>query len=278
MPFTLSHAAAVLPALRRTGRARGPLVGSALVAGSFAPDLTYFAASAVPGAMAFGTFTHSPAGVVTVDAVFTAVLAGVWLLLREPLTALLPARLRGRVYAVARGEHWRGRAWLALAAWFYVCAVAGSVTHVVWDSFTHHDRWGTEALPFLNRVVWGQPVFSVVQYAGSAVALGVLGWFLWTAVRLQPATATVPAAVPRLGRRERTAAVALLAAATVAGAVQRVLLWYSYDPQVTSPLDVIPALCFGAGTGLACGLLLYGAAVRLWHRSRARTRTPALPG
>ncbi|WP_268838239.1 DUF4184 family protein [Streptomyces sioyaensis] len=32
MPFTLSHAAAVLPAVRRTGAARGPLVASALVA------------------------------------------------------------------------------------------------------------------------------------------------------------------------------------------------------------------------------------------------------
>lgn len=40
LPFTLSHAAAVLPGLRRNGTARGPLVASALVAGSFAPDMT----------------------------------------------------------------------------------------------------------------------------------------------------------------------------------------------------------------------------------------------
>ncbi len=62
MPFTLSHAAAVLPGLRRNGTARGPLVASALVAGSFAPDMTYFAATAFPDAMAFGDVTHSPPG------------------------------------------------------------------------------------------------------------------------------------------------------------------------------------------------------------------------
>lgn len=62
LPFTLSHAAAVLPALRRDGTARGPLVASALVAGSFSPDMTYFAATAFPGAMELGDVTHSPSG------------------------------------------------------------------------------------------------------------------------------------------------------------------------------------------------------------------------
>lgn len=89
MPFTLSHAAAVLPLIRRTGAARGPLVASALVAGSFAPDVTYYADTVVPGGMAFGTVTHAPAGVVTVDVLLTAVLVGGWLLVRAPLLALL---------------------------------------------------------------------------------------------------------------------------------------------------------------------------------------------
>ncbi|RST13436.1 DUF4184 domain-containing protein, partial [Streptomyces sp. WAC05374] len=29
------------------------------------------------------------------------------------------------------------------------------------------------------------------------------------------------------------------------------------------PLDIIPTACFGAGAGLAAGLLLYGAGMRL---------------
>ena len=44
MPFTLSHAAAVLPAVRADGTGRGPLVPAVLVAGSFAPDMTCAAA------------------------------------------------------------------------------------------------------------------------------------------------------------------------------------------------------------------------------------------
>ncbi|MEU7330791.1 DUF4184 family protein, partial [Streptomyces parvus] len=83
MPFTLSHAAAVLPAIRRNGTGRWPLLPSALVAGSFAPDITYFADTVVPGAMEFGSFTHTFAGVLTVNVAIAAVLVAVWALLRE---------------------------------------------------------------------------------------------------------------------------------------------------------------------------------------------------
>ena len=74
MPFTLSHAAAVLPGIRRTGAGRGPLAASALVAGSFAPDITYYADTAIPGAMEFGEVTHSVLGVFTVDVLIAALL------------------------------------------------------------------------------------------------------------------------------------------------------------------------------------------------------------
>ncbi len=108
MPFTLSHAAAVLPLIRRDGRGRGPLIPSVLVAGSFAPDMTYFAASVVPGAMEFGDVTHSPLGVFTVDALVATALVGTWLVLREPLVALLPRTWRGRTHVLLRGG---GRPW-----------------------------------------------------------------------------------------------------------------------------------------------------------------------
>ncbi|MCB5166771.1 DUF4184 family protein [Streptomyces bambusae] len=263
MPFTLSHAAAVLPGLRRSGRGRGLLVASGLVAGSFAPDLAFFAASAVPGAMAFGTFTHSVTGVLTVDVLLAGVLAGVWLLVREPVVALLPGRWRGRVYGVVRGEVWRGRRVLPLAGAFWVSAVAGAATHVVWDSFTHHDRWGTDAFPALARTGWGgQPWFAVLQYGSSVVGLVVLGWFVGRALR-----EVEPVGVPgvALSGRGRMGVLCLLGGAVVVGAGQRLLLWLSYDPPVSTVLDMVPALCFGAGTGLLCGLLLYAAALRLRH-------------
>ncbi|WP_330329849.1 DUF4184 family protein [Streptomyces sp. NBC_00536] len=156
MPFTLSHAAAVLPVIRRTGRARGPLIASALVLGSFAPDTFYFADAVVQGVMGYGDFAHSVPGVLTLDAVLTAALAGCWLLLREPLVALLPRRARGRVHALVRGEHWRGIRPPVLALRFYLSAVLGSLTHIVWDSFTHMDRWACGCCPtWAARSPWG---------------------------------------------------------------------------------------------------------------------------
>lgn len=266
MPFTLSHAAAVLPAIRRTGRARGPLVASALVLGSFAPDTFYFADAVVNGLMGYGRFAHSLLGVATVDAVLTALLAACWLLLREPLVALLPRNRRGRVHAFVRGEDWRGRPAAALVLWFYLSAVAGSLTHVVWDSFTHLDRWGTDALPWLgDPLAFGLPLYSYLQYGSSAVAACALLWFAVSGLRRLPA-GPAPASVPVLGRAERWGAAALIAGCAAVGITLRVIRFYTFYDRIRTPLDIIPTVCFGAGGGLAVGLLLYGALVRLRPR------------
>ncbi|MFJ8665926.1 DUF4184 family protein [Streptomyces sp. NPDC093600] len=275
MPFTLSHAAAVLPGIRRDGTARGPLVASALVAGSFSPDMTYFAATAVPDAMFFGEVTHAPLGIVTVDVLITALLVALWLMVREPLVALLPAGRRARVYAFLRGRPWRERRPAALAAWFCLSAVLGATTHVVWDAFTHLDRWGTRALPFLGEIVAGFPVYLYAQYGGSALALGVLVWFTARALRAAPAGAALPPGFPVLDRRGRWLAAGLIGGCVLAGIVHRCLRWYAYWGRIETPLDIIPTACFGAGAGLALGLVLYGAVVRL--RGTPVTPVPGTP-
>lgn len=255
--------------------AHGALVASALVLGSFAPDTFYFTDAIVEGVMAYGSFTHSLAGVFTLDAVLTAVLVGCWLLLREPLIALLPRGRQGRVHAFVRGEEWRGRRRLpALAAWFYVSAVAGSLTHVVWDSFTHIDRWGTNALPELGEpLAFGLPLYSYLQYGSSAVAACALLWFTATALRRLPDSAA-PASVPVLGRAEVWGAIALVAVCVAAGVTMRVIRFYTFFDRIRTPFDIIPTVCFGAGAGLAVALLLYGVLVRLLHRrDRDRDRT-----
>jgi hypothetical protein len=264
MPFTLSHAAAVLPGLRRDGSTRGPLLASALVMGSFAPDMTYFAATAIPGAMEFGIVTHAPLGVLTVDVAITAAMIAVWLMVREPLLALLSGAWQGRVHAWLRGrEHGRGGGGrVTFAIRFYGSAVLGATTHVVWDAFTHHDRWGTELLPVLSETAAGLPMYSYAQYGSSAIALIALVWFTVSALQRQPAVAA-PTSVPVLDRRGKRLAVALLGACVLLGVVQRCARWYTYYGRVDSPLDIIPTACFGAGAGLAVGLLLYGAGMRL---------------
>ncbi|MGW6707628.1 DUF4184 family protein [Streptomyces sp. NPDC054956] len=272
MPFTLSHAAAVLPGIRRTGRARGPLVASALVLGSFAPDTFYFADTVVSGVKPYGTFTHSLPGIVTADAALTAVLAACWLLLREPLIALLPRRRRGRVHAFVRGEQWRGRQLPGLVLWFYLSAVIGSLTHVVWDSFTHIDRFGTRTMPELGEpLAFGLPLYSYLQYGTSALAACGLLWFTVTALRRLP-DSPAPASVPVLRRAEVWGALALVLVCVGAGITMRVLRFFTFFDRIRTPLDIIPTICFGAGGGLAVALLLYGILVRLIHR---RDRSPA---
>ncbi|MER6095579.1 DUF4184 family protein [Streptomyces sp. NPDC001728] len=277
MPFTLSHAAAVLPGLRRNGTARGPLVASALLAGSFAPDMTYFAATAFPGAMTFGDVTHSPVGIVTADVLITTLLVGLWLTVREPLVALLPTGRRGRVYGLVRGLPWRDRHPAVLAGWFVLSAALGATTHVVWDSFTHIDRWGTRAIPVLGDVVAGFPVYLYTQYGSSALALGLLGWFLARALRSAAPGPELPAGVPVPDRRGRLLAVGLIGGCVLAGIAHRVLRWAAYWgwDRIETPLDVIPTACFGAGAGLAVGLVLYGTWVRLSARPGRATPVPS---
>ncbi|MEV0369568.1 DUF4184 family protein [Streptomyces sp. NPDC050636] len=277
MPFTLSHAAAVLPAIRRTGAARGPLVASALVAGSFAPDMTYFADTLVPGAMLFGEVTHGLPGVLTVDVLVTAALVGGWLLLREPLLALLPRAWQGRTYAFARGRPWNPRGPRQLAAlvwWFCLSAALGSATHVVWDAFTHHGRWGTRLIPGLGDVVGGLPVSTYLQYGTSAVALAGIGWFLWSALRQADARGTVDTgAIPALTVRMRLLLTAPIALCVLLGAIHRTLRAYAVYDGTAALFDYVPTVLFGAGAGLAIGLPFYGVAVRLLHRRARRSRT-----
>ncbi|OII68447.1 MULTISPECIES: DUF4184 family protein [unclassified Streptomyces] len=262
MPFTLSHAAAVLPGIRRSGAGRGPLVASALVMGSLAPDMTYFADSLIPGAMSFGDVTHSVWGVLTVDAVTAAVLVGLWLMVREPLVALLPGRWRGPVHTLVRGGPWRDRHPVALAVWFYLSAVTGAATHVGWDLFTHPGRWGTRVLPVLGETFGGFPLYTYVQYGSSALALVVLCWFGYGALRRVP-PGDGAGAPTGLTRRSRRLAVGVLAGCTLAGVLHRCLRWYAYWGRIETPIDIIPTACFGAGAGLGVGLLLYGAGMRL---------------
>ncbi|MCW5249373.1 DUF4184 family protein [Streptomyces sp. SHP 1-2] len=267
MPFTASHAAAVLPAVRGDGTGRGRLVPSVLVAGSFAPDMTYYAASLVPGAMEFGRVTHSFPGALTLDVLVAWTLVGLWLTVREPLVALLPAGRQGRPAALLRCGAPRARPRPSLVARWYASAVLGALTHVVWDAFTHHSRWGARMFPVLEREFAGSPLYWYLQYGGSAVAAVVIALFLLRALRGMP---DVPRpAVPSLSARDRWWALALFGGCAATGAVVRAVRWWAYWGAVAKPWELIPTVCFGAGAGLLLALPLYAMAARTRRQVRA---------
>lgn len=175
MPFTyLSHQAPVLAA---TMRWPGAFDGTAMVFGSMAPDWAY----AVDGTwLEFDG--HSIWGVLAVS-VPMAVMASVVLRWVAPvLFAYLPSpgwlplrRLRdlGR-----RPPGW------AMSA---VSAVIGAFSHVVWDMFTHNDRWGpqhvrllrSEALVVAGRgLSWATVLQYVSHVLGAVVAVYLLSRIL----------------------------------------------------------------------------------------------------
>ncbi|WP_317442761.1 DUF4184 family protein [Streptomyces collinus] len=274
MPFTLSHAAAVLPAVRRDGGGRGRLVPSVLVAGSFAPDMPFYAASAVPGGMEFGTVTHSFAGVAGVDVLIAWTLVALWLFVREPLVALLPRHRQGPPAALLRCGAPRARVRLVVLLRWYVSAVLGALTHVVWDAFTHRDRWGSRLVPGLARSMAGMPLYTWLQYGTSAVAAVVIAVFLVRALRWAPAGG--PSALPVLSGRDRWWAGAVIGGCALVGAVQRAARWWDYWGSSANVWDLVPTLCFGAGTGLLLGVLGYAAGVRRWRPVR-RPDGPGVP-
>ncbi|MFJ6385297.1 DUF4184 family protein [Kitasatospora sp. NPDC092039] len=260
MPFTLSHPAAVLPLLGAAG-ARGPLVASALVAGSMAPDVPFFAESLLPGVYGHGGLTHRWWAVPTLDVAIAGVLVAGWHgLLRGPVVALLPERWAGGAEALtarrAGGVHGLGGCGAARgAAWFAVSAAIGAATHVGWDAFTHGGRLGSRLLPVLDRQAAGVPLYEALQYGSSALALAALGGWAARAVRaVEPVRPAV-----RLAPRARRAAVAVLGAATATGVLQRL-----------GPLrrNLVPEVCFGAGAGLAVGMVGYAAVLAAARRLR----------
>ena len=186
MPFTPSHAAAVLPFLRT------PLPASALVIGSVAPDLPYYLPVELPWD------THTASAVVTVDLLLGGLAWVVWhALLAEPALAWAPGALRSRLTGVTPGVRERLRSVRGIVL-TVLALVVGAATHVLWDEFTHAGRWGTEHLPALARD-WGPlPGYRWLQYAsgvlgGALLLLWLVRW--WRRAPRAPLPA-LPAAWP----------------------------------------------------------------------------------
>ena len=171
MPYPFAHPAAVLPLLRFG-------VPSALVIGSLAPDLWYLVPlvqRADSHALAGLLWFCLPAGV--------ALYLLFHLLLKEPLIALLSARLS--TFA-CRGLP--ARSWGAVV----LSLVVGIVTHFVWDEVTHSDA--------------PRPGVNWVQHLNTLAGAAILAWWVWRKLR------SVPAQPPRLSRWARAGAFAAFAA------------------------------------------------------------------
>ena len=174
MPFTPSHAAAVLPFMRLSW-----LVPSALVIGSVVPDLPYFMELGVQSAS-----THTLWAVI-----WFAVPMGMFVyfvfhwLIASALVILLPLSVRSRMnreegYSFARIDKVAASVGL------------GALTHVVWDSFTHEGAFVVSHVAILQADVFtvGGYTFcgyKILQHLSSIAGLAIVGiwimrWYMRT--------------------------------------------------------------------------------------------------
>lgn len=182
MPFTPSHILAVVPIAAAAPEAL-PL--SALAIGSMIPDLPLF----VPIAPGYET-THSVAGVFTVCLPLgIAAFLTFQYIMKRPLLALAPDAIRRRCTStIGVPAWWTARRLIGLS----LAIIIGALTHIVWDAFTHRDRWGTELIPSLRApaiTLFGRQLsgYEILQHTSSVFGLAALAPLgAWWCVRQDP--------------------------------------------------------------------------------------------
>jgi hypothetical protein len=196
MPFTISHAAAVLPFARLFQRER---VFSAMVIGSMAPDFGYF----FPWHLARWE-THSALALVTFG--LPIGLAAYWVfqhLIKTAVREVLPdgPYVRSRPYA-AVAQIGSLRQWLLAGG----AVLVGALTHLIWDAFTHEGARGVRMIPALDDWlvdVAGHHVAGprLMQDASSLIGLAIVAWIAWHSLRRGEGQPAAPRRIVAAERR-----------------------------------------------------------------------------
>jgi hypothetical protein len=259
MPFTLSHAAAVLPFSRLLARRQ---LLSAAVIGAMAPDFRVF----LPWRMGH-VETHSamslltfclPVGVITY-----------WLfqgLVKTPVLEVLPEGPYARWRPFAAPAAIRSARQWVLAA----CGVlGGAVTHLVWDAFTHEGARGVRWFPVLDdpMLEMGRrhtDGVTVMQDLSSLIGFVAVLVLVAYGLRRGREPAAPNRLVPRTERRQWLLAYVLAAVATSLA----FYVWVRWaQPPLHSTFAQISTMAVAALRGLAAALL--GVSVALDLRLRA---------
>lgn len=264
MPFTISHAAAVLPFARLLARWR---IVSAVVIGAMVPDFGLFFPWRLPRFE-----THSAAALLSFC--MPVGLTAYWVfqyLIKTPLIELLPdgAYARWRAFS-APAKLFSMRQWLLAAGGVF----AGAVTHLVWDAFTHENARGIRMIPWLeepvvdignHRVAGVRLLQDGSSLIGLIVVLGLIGYGLRRG-RLPP----VPQRLLRARERRLWILIYFGLAASLAAAL---LQWARLGETQGHSIKVLTSIAVAALRGLALALL--GTSAALTSRLHALGATSA---
>ena len=254
MPFTLSHAAAALP-LRHV--MRGASVFPALVIGCFIPDIPYFLpdpfceinAHQLPGLILFGI----PSG--------WAIYALWRFVLLQPSIALLPRRYALLLFT-SEAKREAAASWWSTSLSF----LAGAVSHVVWDSFTHRrglvaHAWPVLAQPILHLGGHALPPYLLFQHGSTALGLAWLAFHVRRTLRVTPPDTSF-VALPQFSAKAKVAIIAALTFATMC------LVWRTFSAANAPALSAYNLVCRSISTGAAVALA-YAIAWHAFHRHRS---------
>lgn len=227
MPFTVSHAAAVLPF-------RLPwLSSSALVIGAMTPDLPLFA----PFLPYTTDQTHTLSATLVSNVLVGFVLFVIWHgFLARPADWFAPSTIRARL-----APHQQPGLRVRLSSAGQVAGVVGSLsvgglTHQFLDWFTHPGTVVTDRFAAFHADVAGMPLYYVLQIALSVAGLVLLvSWAVHWYQRARPYPLDrQPSALGKIAARGTVVGGAvsatLLAAWTVGGAADSVVFAMSVAP------------------------------------------------
>lgn len=167
MPFTFSHAAAVLPFLKNKR-----VSATGLLIGSFAPDLEYFFRMRMQSEI-----SHKFLGVFLIDLPLSILVVLVFhQIIKKPLLTNLPLFFQQRLETLKHND------WLS---YFYANKITvflsffiGVITHLIWDSMTHWDGYLVLRSTFMSEKICNIPCYDLAQYLSSVIGLlGVVYYF-----------------------------------------------------------------------------------------------------
>jgi len=250
VPFTPTHALAAVPLSRVGGT-----LPSALAIGCVLPDLPMF----IPGAPSYAT-THSLVLGVPSCLPYGILAFVLFRLCRGPALGFAPLVMRRRLGHYAAADL---RLTPALVGALFVSIALGVLSHIVWDSFTHAHRLGSELVPVLS-VPWVEvggyaiPGYRLLQHGSSVVGLPLLvmivvRWYRRQPLDAAPAAAAAPRALSWL------ALSLIVAVPLLAGAI-------AYFRAMHAPHHFLTAMAYHAVTMTIGGYVVVAVLVTLPQR------------
>lgn len=175
MPFTPAHSAIVLPFVRINPRY---VSATGLIVGSVSPDFEYFLKMSVSG-----VHGHTLWGLLYFDLPVSWALAVIFhFLVKQKFIANLPAFLQKRF------QHLAALDFLSYVRRHYVVfsvsAIAGALSHIFWDGFTHYTGYFVNLFSFYDgasvpfRGV-DYPLWYALQHISTVVGLAILMMYIF---------------------------------------------------------------------------------------------------